>query len=215
MRTTTEDAGADTAPDIDGFRSRRIGMISEDRFKKYAVLVPIVETPAGRCLLFERRSAGLRRQPGEICFPGGKLEPGEEPEDCAVRETVEELQIGAQQIEVLGQGDVFVSPFDLIIYPYIGRLNGYGFTYNPGEVAEVFTVPVSFFVQNPPETYPSAVVSRRKGDFPYGRIPGGKKYRWARGSYDVLFYEYRDTVIWGITAYIVQSAAGLIDRYGL
>lgn len=197
------------------FAARRIAMIGEARFQKYAVLVPIAETEEGRCLLFEKRSERLRRQPGEICFPGGKLEPGEAPVSCAVRETVEELRIARSQIEILGPGDIFVSPFNIIIYPFIGVLRDYKGTYNPDEVAEVIAVPVDFFIKNPPERYGSTLVNRLPEDFPYERIPGGENYQWASGSYDVLFYKYRDTQIWGITAWLVQSAAGLIDQYNL
>ena len=182
------------------FLSRSAGMIGESRFRKYAVLVPIVEVPDGKCLLFERRAARLRRQPGEICFPGGKLEPGESPLRCAVRETMEELRIAERQIDVLGPGDTFVSPFNIIIYPFIGALKDYGNTYNPDEVAEVLSVPVNFFVKNPPETYGSTIVNRLPEDFPYERIPGGENYPWASGAYDVLFYQYGDLIIWGITA---------------
>ncbi len=197
------------------FASRRPGMIGESRLRKYAVLIPIVETPDGSSLIFEKRSASLRRQPGEICFPGGKLEPGEKPQACAVRETTEELLIEARQISILGPGDIFVSPFDIMIYPFIGKLQGYMYTYNPDEVSEVLTVPVAFFLTNPPEEYKSTIVSQLPEDFPYERIPGGEKYPWANGTHDVLFYQYHEQLIWGITARIVQSAAALIDRYRL
>jgi 8-oxo-dGTP pyrophosphatase MutT (NUDIX family) len=188
-------------------------MIGEDRYKKYAVLVPIVEAPDGRSLIFEKRAGNLRRQPGEICFPGGKLEPGEKPESCAVRETSEELRVGTDQIDVIGPGDVFVSPFDTIIYPYIGVLKDYTYTYNPDEVSEILAVPLSFFLNNRPDRYRSTIVSRLPGDFPYERIPGGENYHWANGTHDILFYQYGNLLIWGITAYIAQSAAALIDQY--
>ena len=53
---------------------------------EYAVLCPLVERPDGLHLLFEVRSAGVS-QSGETCFPGGQMEPGEAPADCALRET--------------------------------------------------------------------------------------------------------------------------------
>ncbi len=49
---------------------------------EYAVLCPLVERPNGLHLLFEVRSAGVS-QSGETCFPGGQMEPGETPADCA------------------------------------------------------------------------------------------------------------------------------------
>ena len=59
----------------------------------YAVLCPLVERPDGLHLLFEVRSAALHRQPGEVCFPGGRMEAGETPEQCALRETEEESEV--------------------------------------------------------------------------------------------------------------------------
>ncbi len=79
----------------------------------------------------------------------------------------------------------------------------------------MIAVPVDFFVKNPPETYKSTIVSRQSEDFPFERIPGGENYPWASGSYDVLFYQYGELLIWGITAYLVQSAVELISRYHL
>ena len=64
----------------------------------YAVLCPLVERPDGLHLLFEVRSAALHRQPGEVCFPGGRMEAGETPEQCALRETEEELAIPRQEV---------------------------------------------------------------------------------------------------------------------
>lgn len=197
------------------FAARQPNIIGENRYKKYAVLVPVIDTAEGLSFVFEKRSGHLRRQPGEICFPGGKLEQGELPLSCAVRETLEELCITDRQITILGPGDIFISPFDIIIYPFIGALKDYLFTFNPDEVSEILCVPVSFFLNNPPEKYNSTIISKLAEDFPYERIPGGVNYPWASGSYDVLFYQYRHLLIWGITAYLVQSAAELIKRYSL
>lgn len=182
---------------------------------KYAVLIPLIENRDGLSIIFERRAHTLRRQPGEICFPGGKLEPDETPLSCALRETAEELCIEQRQIAVLGPGDIFVSPFNFVIYPFIGRIKEYNRTFNADEVSEIIAVPLDFFLTSSPEQYKSTLVSQLPQDFPYGRIPGGENYKWATGTHDVLFYQYEQYLIWGITAHIVQSAAALIDRYQL
>ncbi|NEU34154.1 CoA pyrophosphatase, partial [bacterium LRH843] len=63
-----------------------------DEFLQFAVLVPLVQKQDELHVLFEVRAHHLRRQPGEICFPGGKIEPNDStPQDAAVRETTEEL----------------------------------------------------------------------------------------------------------------------------
>lgn len=203
-------------PDYDGFANRNVRIIGEDQLRKFAVLVPIIETQDGRSLVFEKRSDTLRRQPGEICFPGGRLENDEKPEACAGRETSEELCVKASQIKIRGPGDIFVSPVsDIIIYPFIGELKNYSGTFNTDEVAEVVSVPIEFFLKNPPEKYKSAIITQQPDDFPFERIPGGENYPWERGWHEVLFYQYGDHLIWGITAHLVRSAVGLIDAYGL
>ncbi|NLF34936.1 MAG: CoA pyrophosphatase, partial [Clostridiales bacterium] len=71
----------------------------------FSVLVPLVERDGALFLLFERRADTLAHQPGEVCFPGGFMEPGESPEACALRETEEELAIPPSTIRILGRLD--------------------------------------------------------------------------------------------------------------
>ncbi len=197
------------------FSNRRPGIIGEGTFRQYAVLIPMIHISGNTYLLFEKRSDELRSQPGEICFPGGKLEPGENLQECAVRETVEELKVSPGQIDVLGPGDIFVSPFNLIIHPYIGFIRDYQDTFSTDEVAEVIKVPLSYFLCQSPETYVNRLVSERQENFPYEWIPGGEKYPWVKGSYDILFYRYEKWILWGMTALMAKSAANLIHEYDL
>ena len=67
-----------------------------DASGQYAVLVPLVEREGKLHILYEVRSQDMRRQPGEVCFPGGRIEGDETPEACAIRETEEELGIPAE-----------------------------------------------------------------------------------------------------------------------
>lgn len=197
------------------FYNRWPGMIGEGNVSQYAILAVLVETDQGPSLLFEKRSEVLNRQPGEICFPGGKLEAGEKPVEGAIRETMEELLINREQIEVMGPGDMFISPFNIIIHPFIAWVRNYKYSYSHEEVGNVFTVPLRFFQENEPRKYFNHLIHELPNDFPYERIPGGKNYPWTKGKYEINFYQYEDEVIWGITACIVESVVELISRYHL
>lgn len=80
-------------------RGREPGLM--DASGQYAVLVPLVEREGKLHILYEVRSQDMRRQPGEVCFPGGRIEGDETPEACAIRETEEELGIPTASITVL------------------------------------------------------------------------------------------------------------------
>lgn len=198
---------------IKQFLTRQPGIIGAEKCKQYAVLIPLIYIEETPYLLFEKRSNNLKRQPGEICFPGGKLEEGESFMECAVRETVEELLVHQAQIEVLGVGDIYISPFNLMIHPFIGEIRDYKDTFSTDEVEEVIKIPLDFFRHHQPEKYVSKLINELAEDFPYEWVPGGIKYPWAKGTHDILFFRYEDWTIWGMTAQIVKSAVQLIDEY--
>ena len=164
-------------------------------------------------MLFEKRSEKLRRQPGEICFPGGKLEPGESLLECAIRETVEELDILNEQIKVIGIGDIYYSPFNIMIYPFIGEIADYKDTFSKDEVHDIIKIPLDFFRSYSPEIFVSKLINEPAEDFPYDWIPGGVEYPWAKGNYEIVFYRYQNWTIWGITAQIIRSVLKLMDDY--
>ena len=198
-------------------KKRTPGLIGYEDFQKSAVLVPLLERGGATHVLFEVRSGKLAHQPGEICFPGGRMEKGETPRETAKREAVEELLLLEDQIRILGPADIFLSPANVMIYPYLGRLTGYLGSFNEEEVQEVFTVPLSFFLDHGPRQYDLKVKTVPGPDFPYEMIPKGRDYDWREGRYQVNFYEYQGRVIWGMTAKIMCSAAKLLslgEKYG-
>lgn len=97
---------------FDALKKREPKLIDMELYHRSAVVVPLVEKNGDYQVLFEVRSKGLKRQPGEICFPGGGCETGESPEAGARREICEELLISESQIEIAAPMDIFVSPLD-------------------------------------------------------------------------------------------------------
>ena len=175
--------------------------------RSYAVLCPLVQRPDGLHLLFEVRAEGLR-QAGEVCFPGGRMEPGESAEQCALRETEEELGIPSAEVQLLGQSDFLYNQRGFLLRPVIGLVSEAGMaalTPSPAEVAEVFTVPLSFFRSTPPEVYAYDLIPHIPADFPYEAMGISPDYPWSRGKSDVPVWHYEGHVIWGMTARILRD----------
>jgi len=114
-----------------------------------SVLVPIIEHDAGPTLLLTRRADHLNSHSGQVAFPGGKVEPGETPVDGALREAEEEVGLDRSFVDVAG----FLNPYEtgtgFRILPVISFVRpGFSLTAEPGEVAEIFEVPLSFLMND-------------------------------------------------------------------
>lgn len=173
----------------------------------YAVLAALVERDGELHFLFEVRAESLHRQPGEICFPGGRMEAGETAVQCALRETEEELGIPAEEIRVIGPLDFIHQEGGAIIYPILGCIKPEAAAQaSPGkaEVREIFFVPLSFFENNEPLLYTYKLVPKVEEDFPYDLIGFDGSYPWRQGRAEVPIYVYGQRVIWGLTARMVK-----------
>ncbi|MCR4399740.1 MAG: CoA pyrophosphatase [Syntrophomonadaceae bacterium] len=177
-----------------------------------AVMVPLAWRQGQLAVLFEERAHSLNRQPGEICFPGGRVDPCDpEPVQAAVRETCEELGLCAGDLEVIAPLDILVTPYNLIVHPFLCEVNAAAeLRPNPDEVADVFWVPLEFFHATPPLTWELRVHMHPAEDFPFDLIPSGRDYDWKVGVYQVHFYLYEGRVIWGMTARLVHHLLRLL-----
>jgi len=174
-----------------------------------AVLLPLLEISGDLHILFEVRARHLKRQPGEICFPGGRVEPKElkRPQDAAIRETYEEINVPRESIDLIGPLDYFISPIGSLIYPFLGKLNIDELpTPNYDEVAEVFLVPLSFLLDAEPEQSKLEIGTRFGEGFPFHRLPDRYQPGWRLlGTSPIYFYQYGERLIWGATAGILHS----------
>jgi 8-oxo-dGTP pyrophosphatase MutT (NUDIX family) len=185
---------------------RKPNILGNEYLFKSAVLVPIVNYSNQTCVLFEVRAQELNRQPGEICFPGGKLESVDNnPAEAALRETCEELNLAEDNIKIIAPLDLLVAPFSTVIYPYLCEIKEYEkIVPNPSEVEKVFCVPFDYLYSYQPQIHNLKVKLSFSDNFPYNLIPNGKNYDLREGNYPEYFYIYQHYVIWGMTARILH-----------
>lgn len=181
------------------------------KFYKSAVMILLLEEEGELYLVLEKRSLNLRKQPGDVSFPGGTIEEGESPREAAVRETEEELNIDRKDIEVIGEMDYFISPYNSMMFPFIGKLKTNKINPSKDEVDHVFKVPLKFFLENEPITHEMEVRPYFKKDFPFHLIHGGKDYKFITRKYNQYFYVFGEYVIWGFTAQIIKSFVEIIN----
>jgi peroxisomal coenzyme A diphosphatase NUDT7 len=184
--------------------ARTRNVMGHENCIKTAVMVPLVRAGNDWSILFEKRAATLRRQAGEICFPGGHVESNDPDEQyTALRETSEELGVPESQIEILGPLDIFVASPILMVSPYVGVVPMEKLQPNPAEVEQVFTINLSTLLAHHPKVYEVLLVAEPPADYPYHLIPHGKQYPFRQERRKQWFYEIDGWVIWGMTAHIL------------
>jgi coenzyme A diphosphatase NUDT7 len=196
-----------------------LGIYGRNEFFNSVVLALLIPVGTEYHFVFQKRHDSIR-QGGEICFPGGGYDPHKDEtlEKAAIRETVEEMGIPEEKIKIIGRLDTMVMPMRAIVDVFVGVAD-LGFNemkVNEKEVASIFTVPVSHFEQNEPETYEVLVTlhSRYKDKngkevilFPACEMDIPEKYHtsWESGRYPVYVYRLEEGILWGLTARIVRE----------
>jgi 8-oxo-dGTP pyrophosphatase MutT (NUDIX family) len=158
-----------------------------------AVLVPLIERDGDLSVLFTRRAAHLVNHPGQISFPGGRMEIEDDGDRvvCALRETEEEIGLGRDRVTVIGRLDEYVTGTGFAITPVVGwTIAPDGLEPDPSEVAEIFEVPLAFLLD-------PANRARRTRD-----IGGQRRSYWE--------IAWGDRLIWGATAGILVNLSNVL-----
>lgn len=168
---------------------------SLDEFLPAAVLIAITEREEPGMLLLHRPSH-MRAHPGQVAFPGGKIDPGETPVEAALRETHEELGIPAEKVHVIGTGDIFRTHSGYEITPVLATVPAdLEIIPNPTEVAQWFEPPAGFMLH--PHNQIVRWMERQDGTMhPY---------------YEILWGEHRT---WGVTASIIVNLTHRLKWHG-
>ena len=170
----------------DGFRlPGREGMTTPA-----AVLVPVVNRRDGLTMILTQRSADLPDHPGQISFPGGRVEPEDASlEDAALREATEEVGLPRERVAILGELPHYETVTGFHVTPVVGWVEPpFALTPDPVEVAEVFEVPLAFLLDPANQQRHFRMQGDLRRDF------------WA--------IPYRDRYIWGATAAMLM----ILDR---
>ena len=175
-----------------------------ERMRRAAIIIPLVEINNEVCILFEVRAKKLNSQPGDICFPGGKIDGDETPKEAALREMFEEL--GIENISIINELDTVVRYDGIIIHPYLGIIeNIEEIKINESEVDHVFYVPLNYLLNHEPLEVTSKLKFERPEEFPYDLIVNKENYKFRDAKHRLLFYKYENYNIWGITAEMLKD----------
>ncbi len=166
----------------------------EQELTAAAVLFPIVLREGGHTVLLTQRTAHLRDHPGQISFPGGRVEAHDAtPVATALRETAEEIGLAPDHVDILGFLPEYRTGTGFRVIPVVASVRPpFALTPDPFEVAEVFEVPLTFLLD------------------PANHQRHSLHYRGALRQYYAM--PYGDYFIWGATAGMIRSLA---DRLGI
>ena len=141
-----------------------------------------------------KRNSAMKNHPGQISFPGGKIEEGESPELTALREAEEEVGISPDKVKILGRlSELYVHVSKFSISPYVGWVDEKPeFILNKDEAEKLILFPIQEFAKNPKLAH--------------------MELETVTGSLVVPYYPFEGEVVWGATAMIIAEFFDLLTE---
>ncbi|MCK8456429.1 CoA pyrophosphatase [Sphingomonas faeni] len=162
-------------------------LTAADTLLPAAVLIAVTDR-ADPGVILTQRTDTMSRHPGQIAFPGGRIDPGEDVVTAALREAEEEIALPRDRVQVIGEADSYRTVTGFQVTPVIGIIPpDLVFTPSEAEVASVFEVPLAFLLDE--ANHVEATLEWQGHD---------------RHYYEIMWNERR---IWGATAAMIVNLA--------
>lgn len=195
-------------------------IIGRESSMNSAVIALFCEMNGKIYVLFEKRAEGIR-QGGEVSFPGGRRDDLDFSfQETALRETFEEIGLKKDRVSQVRKYGTLIIPTGVVVEAYIGFVKNFSMNelnINKDEVERVFLVPLDFFIKTEPAIEYVTVQnepfyidkSGNKIELNVKRWGLPEKYHqpWKGTPRRLLFYNYDNETIWGITGEIIYSIA--------
>jgi 8-oxo-dGTP pyrophosphatase MutT (NUDIX family) len=154
-----------------------------------AVLVPLINREDGLTVLFTERSRDLPDHPGQISFPGGRVEAGDaDTGSAALREAEEEVGLSRKHVTLLGRLEPYETVTGYRVTPVIGWVEPpFEIRADPVEVADIFEVPLAFLLEPTNHQRHFRMVGNTRRD--YYAIPYGDRYIWGATAAMLLIFD--------------------------
>ena len=180
--------------------------------KKSAVLLPLIEVDGEVHVLYEVRSQHVS-QAGDSSFPGGRVEEGENFEEAAVRETMEELNLGRNNIKVIGEIDYIVNQH-VRIHCFVGELTGVEVSdIKPNlEVEQIYTIPLDYLLRNKPAYFKVGFDPIFEEQFLQELEREQKRYNLTNMKEKIPYYQIKTHSLWGFTANLTERFIQIIKN---
>lgn len=164
-------------------------VLNHTKLRQAAVLIAVTETPDGLAIILTKRASHLKHHPGQISFPGGKVEPEDNQlSDTALRESFEEIALPASHVKIIGQLSTRQSIAGFSVTPFVGLVTKpFILTIDQQEVSEVIHLPLSHLLDS--KNRQQVVIERFNRKIPIHFIP------------------YQQHMIWGLTAGFLADLA--------
>ena len=181
------------ARDLAGLRSDA-HFAPDGPIRDAAVMIAVTDRSEPGVILTHRPHT-MRQHPGQVAFPGGKIDPGENAVTAALRELDEELGISPVELDIIGTSDRFVTGSGFDITPVLGVVApDLPITPNPAEVADWFEAPLAFLLD------------------PANHIRKQAEFRGQLRNYTEITWQ--GNRIWGVTAAIIENLAARLAWQG-